>query len=105
MSEKLKECPFCGGECVLDEEEHCYEMMYSACCSGCHFHGTWTTADKAITAWNTRTPDRYASGAREMRERAAGLLEALYDARKSEAWNRALVAGVTTIRALPLEVE
>ena len=53
MSEKLKPCPFCGGEPELFEAPGVYFVE----CSNpkCNYPTNWDTKEEAITAWNTRT--------------------------------------------------
>lgn len=53
MSEKLKPCPFCGGEVQLIGEFGvncpCVE------CPNCKIRTAWQIRDEAIYAWNRRT--------------------------------------------------
>ena len=61
MAEKLRPCPFCGGEAhVLSEKTHnggrkfrvgCYDP----CCSGAAFEGAvYFDRSEAVAAWNRR---------------------------------------------------
>ena len=59
--DKLKPCPFCGGEAVLIEDKDTQGTLYQIRCNNpdCWI-GAYTSfySDKSttITAWNTRTP-------------------------------------------------
>ncbi len=60
LSDKLKPCPFCGGEEILqglsEVEEGRY--WYYRYCLACHSKtNSQVTKAKAIKAWNTRQPD------------------------------------------------
>ncbi len=53
MTEKLKPCPFCGGEAVLisNKEEQLYSVECKNCdCGTCDHLG----AEIAVEAWNRR---------------------------------------------------
>ena len=56
MSEKLKPCPFCGGEALLWEIKDCdcYRVFCTKCpcCMGINLE-----KDEAIEAWNRRVDD------------------------------------------------
>lgn len=50
--EKLKKCPFCGGEAELIGNR-----FFRVMCTECNAHiEDFETAIEAITAWNTREP-------------------------------------------------
>ena len=55
MSVNLKPCPFCGGEPILRDHD-----MWPMC-SACQCEGPGTSfgmsRKRAVTLWNTRTPD------------------------------------------------
>lgn len=57
-TEKLRECPFCGGEAKLRSWEWPYER-YQVRCTKCRAKGRsrFATVEAALAAWNTRTPD------------------------------------------------
>ncbi len=64
MSDKLKKCPFCGGEAHIDERKS-YDgdfktvKWYSVICSSmapCLQMAEQITKQEAILAWNTRKP-------------------------------------------------
>jgi len=73
MSDKLKPCPFCGGEAEVKKigNEHCKKMQVKIECStrGCFAYQQCSTlvkfgrhswdwlSEHAIAAWNTRTVD------------------------------------------------
>ena len=50
---ELQKCPFCGGEEIqLDKKFN----GFLVCCKKCKCNtGTYSTKEKAISAWNTRT--------------------------------------------------
>lgn len=51
MTEKVKSCPFCGGEAKCIE----FYGMYHVICCDCYIAGRDTsTRDKAIESWNSR---------------------------------------------------
>lgn len=56
MSEKLKPCPFCGGESELVEEKHGkYSSLYFVACKGmCIRQYHYKDKNRAIKAWNRR---------------------------------------------------
>jgi Lar family restriction alleviation protein len=57
--DKIKKCPFCGGEDVKVKEDQnfvYYEGFYYAECQNCKATGgTAKTVNKAITMWNIRS--------------------------------------------------
>ena len=58
MSEKLKPCPFCGGEAEMRPWKYNGHDRYDFFCGhcGCSFiAGTCETKEEAIAKWNTRT--------------------------------------------------
>ena len=58
MSEKLKPCPFCGGEAELIQHHERDNEYYSyfVHCKKCVIRTTYLqSAKKVIAAWNTRT--------------------------------------------------
>ena len=62
--DKLKPCPFCGGEAELFKDQHDtlkigYDYFVWCCDVECN-GGTdeYTKSDLAIKKWNTRTPDK-----------------------------------------------
>ena len=60
MNDKLKPCPFCGGEAIIDG---CDETLWIVICKECNASiGYKETKEEAIEAWNRRieptfTPD------------------------------------------------
>lgn len=60
MSDKLKPCPFCGGEAIVDG---CDDTLWSVICEKCNASIDYNeTKHDAIIAWNSRirptfTPD------------------------------------------------
>ena len=59
MTDKLKPCPFCGGNNVgVFKHEYFYKShLYAAHCYDCHFCLKMVeTEEEAIKAWNTRNP-------------------------------------------------
>lgn len=53
--DKLKPCPFCGGEAILSDRRYWQSPPFSICCKACNFD-IWphNSPSKAITAWNQR---------------------------------------------------
>lgn len=53
--EKLKPCPFCGGEAkierIAEEQETLYYAMCICCCAT---NGAYHSKEKAAAAWNRR---------------------------------------------------
>lgn len=62
MTDKLKNCPFCGGEAyITNEDNYGYvDDEFLICCEKCGlqfgFANQYETAEEAIEAWNTRKP-------------------------------------------------
>jgi Lar family restriction alleviation protein len=55
MSDKLKPCPFCGGEADIMTPEDDNMRLAAVMCMGCYVTGPEREAeDLAIAAWNTR---------------------------------------------------
>jgi Lar family restriction alleviation protein len=53
--EKLKPCPFCGGEPFIKQYKDFY--LYKVICENCYVEtGGWCEKREAINAWNRRTP-------------------------------------------------
>jgi Lar family restriction alleviation protein len=67
MGDKLKPCPFCGGQGKLDtwairEGDYSVKVRCTTCeASGPAFAETWANPERAVPAWNRRAP----SGDRE----------------------------------------
>ncbi len=60
MSEKLKPCPFCGGEASMSigrngENE---QLMYVECVSCAGMANMCRYRAEAVTAWNTRATEK-----------------------------------------------
>lgn len=60
--EKLKPCPFCGGEAELEIKQHVpkgYDYIPRCANPSCAGRLTkkWINAEEAIKAWNRRTSD------------------------------------------------
>jgi Lar family restriction alleviation protein len=57
--ERLRKCPFCGGEVELIEEEiDAIRTAYGFCCNNCCMYSYYSCYDReeAIEAWNNRKP-------------------------------------------------
>lgn len=71
MSDKLKPCPFCGGEAIVDG---CDDTLWIVICKDCNASINYNeTKQDAIIAWNSRirptfTPDELDLIARYMRQ-------------------------------------
>lgn len=71
MNDKLKPCPFCGGEAIVDG---CDDTLWIVICKECNASiGHKETKEEAIEAWNKRieptfTPDEIDIIARYMRQ-------------------------------------
>lgn len=67
MSDKLKECPFCGGNAkISDSLIHCGKQMYQPLCLDCDAElGYFDTLGEAVAAWNTRVAVPHEMTARE----------------------------------------
>ena len=66
MSDKLKPCPFCGGEAELVYTNDNHRAPYVRCkfgvmqkpkCVGCQYPWNHKTEEEAIEAWNGRSSD------------------------------------------------
>ena len=58
MNEKLKPCPFCGGEALLIEPENNCGRGYSVdCYNGDVWTKSYDTEQEAVNAWNTRAKE------------------------------------------------
>lgn len=59
MTDRLKECPFCGGEGKLEINREMGGTQYQVLCTNCPTtvgrHWFWKKED-AINSWNTRKP-------------------------------------------------
>ena len=60
MDEKLKPCPFCGGENIIIDRDDGWENMdtnpdWNVFCRDCTATITECTREKAIAAWNKRS--------------------------------------------------
>jgi len=57
--EKLRNCPFCGGEASVYESGYMYTApSYYVCCDECGSGTTvFYTEEEAIEAWNKRVAD------------------------------------------------
>lgn len=52
--DKLKHCPFCGGEAHI--EDNAFTDAFFVMCERCHTTSdVYSTKDEVISAWNTRT--------------------------------------------------
>ena len=71
MSDKLKPCPFCGGEAIIDG---CDDTLWIVICKECNASiGYKETKEEAIEAWNKRieptfTPDELDAIRRNVRD-------------------------------------
>ena len=55
--ERLKPCPFCGGEAICIERASNYPYIYGVMCMDCHCRTSFgKDTDKVIKTWNTRKP-------------------------------------------------
>lgn len=59
MSERLKPCPFCGGEAKLNDGGISTYVACTVCDNRTfeYYHSVGDSASSAISAWNYRTPD------------------------------------------------
>lgn len=58
--DKLKPCPFCGGEAVVSGHHNRFTEWYLCSCQKCHISQTgieYTFRHEAIEAWNRRVND------------------------------------------------
>lgn len=56
--EKLKKCPFCGGEAEIGRIQAGREVYYRVSCEECSGSGAWFhTEAEAIAAWNRRVEE------------------------------------------------
>ena len=53
---KLKPCPFCGGEAIVNLLLGKYCITCTGCMGGI-FPASWQTREEAIEAWNRRAND------------------------------------------------
>lgn len=71
MNDKLKPCPFCGGEAIIDG---CDDTLWIVICKECNASiGYKETKEEAIEAWNWRieptfTPDELDAIRRNVRD-------------------------------------
>ena len=57
MSDKLKPCPFCGGNAVYIEKRDIFISKFVTCAKcGIETRRNYLRKDKAIEHWNTRKP-------------------------------------------------
>ena len=87
MSEELKPCPFCGGEAgvfnVADYGDHPIHDK-EVVCLVCEFSsGAFDTTEKAVEAWNRRTPPPAADPSDDPARRALMSMLAAYRSLKS----------------------
>ena len=52
--QKLLNCPFCGGEAILESNKLRYGTIYSAYCQKCGAEITGFSEHEAVAAWNRR---------------------------------------------------
>ena len=94
MTEKLKTCPFCGGEAKCIE----FYGLYHVICCNCHIAGKdCSTRESAVSAWNNRPiEDARAAEIKRLRE----ALEVIIDeAQKDEPCILAIkVVAYTTLK-------
>jgi len=58
MSEKLKPCPFCGGEATCHTQANFRASTFAIRCKSCGcFSALYDDFPQAIAAWNARTPN------------------------------------------------
>jgi Lar family restriction alleviation protein len=56
MTNKLKPCPFCGGEPFIKQYKDFY--LYKVICGNCYVGtGGWCEKKEAVKAWNRRDDD------------------------------------------------
>ena len=82
--ERLKPCPFCGGEAICIERASNYPYIYGVMCMDCHCRTSFgKDTDKVIKTWNTRKPmERIAEKLEESKtnfSRMGTLQSAYYD--------------------------
>ena len=59
MDEKLKPCPFCGGDGKIYTGGTYYKITYQVVCEKCGARGKWYVLEKdAIKAWNKRVKEQ-----------------------------------------------
>jgi Lar family restriction alleviation protein len=54
---KLKPCPFCGGEAIIEQDEYWYLEWAVSCCNEdcvCYIGRSYRTKEETIAAWNRR---------------------------------------------------
>lgn len=55
---KLKPCPFCGGEAIVEMDESWYWEWHTYCPQCFTDRGHFNSKYEAIDAWNTRRDDQ-----------------------------------------------
>ena len=76
MTEKLKPCPFCGGEAMIISEINYHHVR----CVKCFTITDWyKTKEEAIEAWNTRADSQHENTPREKQTLIKSQLRRLID--------------------------
>ena len=56
--EKLKKCPFCGGEAILFKSQNKWDVFWVECADCCVETYAYDNMQSTIEAWNARVKDK-----------------------------------------------